>query len=45
LIGFAPKDLQVSLSREVSEIFKFFFVDRLFGVVDAAIQGNVDCVD
>jgi hypothetical protein len=37
LIGFAPKDLQVNLSREVSKIFKFFFIDKLFGVVSAAI--------
>src|SRR6202023_478127 len=33
------------LTREVSKIFKFFFIDRLFGVVAAAIQSNVDCVD
>jgi hypothetical protein len=45
LIGFTPKDLQVNLSREVSKIFKFFFIDKLFGVVDAAIQGSVDCED
>jgi hypothetical protein len=45
LIGFTPEDLQVSLSREVSKIFKFFFIDKLFGVVYAAIQGSVDCED
>jgi hypothetical protein len=45
LIGFTPKDLQVNLSREVSKIFKFFFIDKLFGVVDAAIQGRVDRED
>src|SRR5258705_383927 len=38
-------DLQVDLSREVSKIFKFFFIDKLFGVVDAAIQGRVDRED
>jgi hypothetical protein len=37
LIGFTPKDLQVNLSQELSKIFKFFFIDKLFGVVDAAI--------
>jgi hypothetical protein len=45
LIGFTPKDLQVSLSREVSKIFKCFFIDKLFGVVAAAIKGNVDGED
>src|SRR4029077_12949703 len=45
LIGFTPKDLQVNLSHEVSKIFKFFFIDKLFGVVAAAIYGNVDCED
>jgi hypothetical protein len=45
LIGFTPKDLQVNLSREVSKIFKCFFIGKLFGVVAAAIQGNVDCED
>jgi hypothetical protein len=42
---FYAQRLQVNLSREVSKIFKFFFIDKLFGVVDAAIQGNVDCED
>jgi hypothetical protein len=45
LIVFTPKDLQVNLSREVSKIFKCFFIDKLFGVVDAAIQGSVDRED
>jgi hypothetical protein len=45
LIGFTPKDLQVGLSRELSKILKCFFIDKLFGVVAAAIQGNVYCVD
>jgi len=45
LIGFTPKDLQVNLSRQVSKVFKFFFIDKLFGVVAAAIQGDVDCED
>jgi hypothetical protein len=45
LIGFTPKDLQVSLSREVSKIFKCFLIDKSFGVVAAAIQGSVDCED
>jgi len=45
LIGFTPKDLQVNLSREVRKIFKGFFIGKLFGVVAAAIQGNVDCED
>jgi hypothetical protein len=44
LIGFSP-DLQVNLSREVSKIFWFFFIDRLFGVVDAAVQSSVDGED
>jgi hypothetical protein len=35
----------IGISREVREIFKLFFIHKLFGVVTAAIQGNVDCVD
>jgi hypothetical protein len=42
LIGFTPKDLQVGLSREVSKVFKPFVIDKLFGVVAAAIQGEVE---
>jgi hypothetical protein len=45
LIGFTPKDLQVALSRELSKIFKLFFIDKLLGVVAAAIQRNVDGED
>jgi hypothetical protein len=29
----------------VSKIFKCFFIDKLFGVVAAAIKGNVDGED
>src|SRR6202051_4484733 len=26
-------------------VFEYFFIDNLFAVLAAAIQGNVDCVD
>jgi len=45
LIGFTPKDEQVNISHEVRKIFMCFFIGNLFGVVAAAIQGNVDCED
>ena len=37
LIGFAAKDLQVSLSQELRIIFKYFVITNLFGVVAGAI--------
>jgi hypothetical protein len=45
LIGFAPKDEQVNISHEVRKIFVYFVIGDHFGVVAAAIQGDVDCVD
>jgi hypothetical protein len=45
LIGFTPKHEQVSTLQEVRIIFKRFLIDKLFGVVDAAIQGRVDRED
>ncbi len=45
LIGFTPKDEQVNLSQKLRKIFMCFFIGIEFGVVAAAIQGNVDCVD
>src|ERR1035441_10506462 len=42
LIGLAPKDLQVNISQEVRKIFMCFFISNYFGVVAAAVQGNVD---
>jgi hypothetical protein len=45
LVGDTPKDEQVNLSQEVCKIFMCFFISNLFGVVAAAIQGNVDCED
>ena len=44
-MGFTPEDEQVNLSRETGKIFKLFFIDKLFGVVNAAIQGGVDRED
>ena len=47
LIGFTPIDEQVKISQEVREMFKYFVIGRgiEFGMVAAAIQGKVDCVD
>jgi hypothetical protein len=45
LIGFTPKDEQVNTSQELGKIFMCFFITNLFGVVDTAIQGNIDCED
>jgi hypothetical protein len=45
LRGFTPKDLQVNISHEVRKIFKCFVINNLFRVIDAAIQGSVDCED
>ena len=45
MIGFTAKDEYVNISHEVRKIFVCFIVSKLFGVVDAAIQGNVDCED
>src|ERR1700722_13853831 len=45
LIGLATEDLQVSLSREVRKIFKHFVVRIDWGVIDAAVQGDVDGED
>ena len=44
-IGLTPKDLQVTLSQELRIIFKCFVAANCFGVVNAAIQRNVDCED
>jgi len=43
--GFTPKDLQVNISHEVHKIFKCFVIKNLFRVIDAAIQGSVECED
>jgi hypothetical protein len=45
LIGFTAIDEQVGISQEQRIVFEEFFIGSLFGVVAAAIQGNVDCVD
>jgi len=45
LIGLPPKDEQVNISHAVGKIFMCFVISILFGVVAAAIQGNVDCED
>jgi hypothetical protein len=45
LIGFAPKDEQVDILQEVGKVFMGGFIGTLFGVVAAAVQGNVDCED
>jgi hypothetical protein len=47
LIGFTPIDEQVKISQEVRVMFKYFVIVRgiEFGMVDAAIQRNVDCED
>jgi hypothetical protein len=47
LIGFTPIDEQVKISQEVRVMFKYFVIFRglEFGMVAAAIQGKVDCVD
>jgi hypothetical protein len=45
LIGFTPIDEQVNISQEVRKIPKRVFIGIEFGVVAAAIQGDVDCVD
>jgi hypothetical protein len=45
LIGFTPKDEQVNISHEVRKVFMRFVIGNLFGVVAAAIHGDVDCED
>jgi hypothetical protein len=47
LIGFTPIDEQVKLSQEVREMLMHFVIvgGFEFGMVAAAIQGKVDCVD
>jgi len=45
LIGFTPKDEQVNVSQEVRKILMCFFIGNHFGVVAAAIQGDIDCAD
>src|SRR5262249_16655682 len=45
LIGFTPEDEKVNTSHEVRKIFMYFFITNHFGVVAAAIDGNVDSVD
>jgi hypothetical protein len=44
-MGFTPIDQQVDISQEQRIVFKHFVISYLLGVVDAAIQGSVDCVD
>jgi hypothetical protein len=45
LIGLTAKDEQVNISQKVRMIFEQFFISNPFGVVGAAIDGNVDCED
>jgi hypothetical protein len=45
LIGFTPIDEQVKISQEVRVMFKYFVIGIEFGMVAAAIQGDVDCED
>jgi len=46
LIGFAPIDEQVRISHEVYVIFKYCVIGKKStGMVEAAVQGNVDRVD
>jgi len=45
LIGFAPKDEQVDILRVLGKVFMWFLISKLFGMVAAANQGNVDCED
>ena len=45
LIGFTPKDEQVNISHEVRKISMCFVIGIEFGMVAAAIQAKVDCVD
>ena len=45
MIGFTPIDEQVNFSHEVRKIFIHFFMRSEFGVVAAAVQGDVDCED
>jgi len=47
LIGFTPIDEQVKISQEVRVMFKYFVIFWWFefGMVAAAIYGDVDCVD
>jgi hypothetical protein len=45
LVGDTPKDEQVNLSQEVRKKFMCLVISNLLGVVDAAIQGSVDCED
>jgi hypothetical protein len=45
LVGDTPKDEQVNLTQEVRKIFMCLVISNLLGVVDAAIQGSVDCED
>jgi hypothetical protein len=45
LISYTPKGEQINISHQVRKIFVYFFIGNHFGVVAAAIQRNVDCVD
>jgi hypothetical protein len=45
LVGDTPKDAQVNTSQEVRKIFMCLVISNLLRVVDAAIQGSVDCED
>lgn len=45
LIGLTPIDEQVKISQEVRVMFEYFFIRIEFGMVAAAIYGDVDCVD
>jgi hypothetical protein len=45
LIGLTPKDFQVNLSQELRIVFQYIgAATNPFGMVAAAIQGDVDCV-
>jgi hypothetical protein len=44
-MGFTPIGEQVSIPHEVYVIFKYFLIGNCVGVVEAAVQGHVDCVN
>src|SRR5260370_22193787 len=46
LVGFTPIDEQASIiSQEARVVFHYLFIRNVFGVVAAAVEGNVDCED
>ena len=45
MISFTPIDEKVYTTQEMRIMFMHFFIGNHFGVVDAAVQGNVDCED